>query len=145
MVGSGKTVDFTGTMLDAGYLMPDIQACAAFSTPLGGRSFAGAGMTGRTCEKEVFRCVSATAAAPDRHPGMLPEASEMKVKLIIFNVTCSSIANARRGKSYSLSKSEFPGVPRLELSSLQSVFFRRAAAVHTPSSLILRRLSVFLP
>ena len=55
---------------------------AAFSTQIGGKSFASAGMTGRTCEKEGFRCVSATAAAPDRHPGMLPGASEMKVKLI---------------------------------------------------------------
>jgi NADPH-dependent 2,4-dienoyl-CoA reductase/sulfur reductase-like enzyme len=55
---------------------------AAFSTQIGGKSFASAGMTGRTCEKEGFRCVSATAAAPDRHPGMLPGASEMKVRLI---------------------------------------------------------------
>ena len=55
---------------------------AAFSTQIGGKSFASAGMTGRACEKEGFRCVSATAAAPDRHPGVLPGASEMKVKLV---------------------------------------------------------------
>jgi NADPH-dependent 2,4-dienoyl-CoA reductase/sulfur reductase-like enzyme len=55
---------------------------AAFSTQIGGISFASAGMTCRNCEKEGFRIVSATAAAPDRHPGMLPGAHEMKVKLV---------------------------------------------------------------
>jgi NADPH-dependent 2,4-dienoyl-CoA reductase/sulfur reductase-like enzyme len=44
---------------------------AAFSTKLGGVSFASAGMTCRACEKEGFRYVTATAVAPDRHPGML--------------------------------------------------------------------------
>jgi NADH oxidase (H2O2-forming) len=39
-------------------------------------------MTCRTCEKEGFRYVTATAAAPDRHPGMHPGASELKVKLV---------------------------------------------------------------
>jgi pyruvate/2-oxoglutarate dehydrogenase complex dihydrolipoamide dehydrogenase (E3) component len=39
-------------------------------------------MTCRTCEKEGFRYVTATAVAPDRHPGMLPGASELKVKLV---------------------------------------------------------------
>jgi NADPH-dependent 2,4-dienoyl-CoA reductase/sulfur reductase-like enzyme len=55
---------------------------AAFSTQIGGKSFASTGMTCRTCEKEGFRYVTATAAAPDRHPGMLPGACELKVKLI---------------------------------------------------------------
>lgn len=55
---------------------------AAFSTQIAGKSFASAGMTCRTCEKEGFRYVTATAVAPDRHPGMLPGASELKVKLI---------------------------------------------------------------
>jgi NADPH-dependent 2,4-dienoyl-CoA reductase/sulfur reductase-like enzyme len=55
---------------------------AAFSTKIGGVSFASAGMTCRTCEKEGFRYVTATAVAPDRHPGMLPGASELKVKLV---------------------------------------------------------------
>ncbi|PQP33473.1 pyridine nucleotide-disulfide oxidoreductase, partial [Desulfobacteraceae bacterium SEEP-SAG9] len=45
------------------------------------KSFASAGMTGRSCEKEGFRYVSGTAVAPDRHPGILPGASAMKVKL----------------------------------------------------------------
>ncbi len=55
---------------------------AAFSTKIGGVSFASAGMTCRACQKEGFRYVTATAVAPDRHPGMLPGASELKVKLV---------------------------------------------------------------
>lgn len=55
---------------------------AAFSTQIGGKTFASAGMTCRTCEREGFRYRSATAAAPDRHPGMLPGASELRVKLV---------------------------------------------------------------
>jgi len=55
---------------------------AAFSTQIGGKSFASAGMTCRICEKEGFRIVTATAVAPDRHPGVLPGACELKVKLV---------------------------------------------------------------
>ena len=55
---------------------------SAFSTQIGGNSFASAGMPGKMCKKEGFRCISATAVAPDRHPGSLPGVSEMRVKLI---------------------------------------------------------------
>lgn len=55
---------------------------AAFSTKIGGVSFASAGMTCRACQKEGFRYVTGIAAAPDRHPGMLPGSSELKVKLV---------------------------------------------------------------
>ena len=55
---------------------------AAFSTQIGGIAMASAGMTCRTCEKEGFRIVSATSAAPDHHPGSLPGTRELKVKLI---------------------------------------------------------------
>jgi NADH oxidase (H2O2-forming) len=51
---------------------------SAFSTQIGGVSFASAGMTCRACQKEGFRYVTATAAAPDRHPGMLPGAVSLK-------------------------------------------------------------------
>ncbi len=54
---------------------------AAFSTQIGNISFASTGMTCRSCEKEGFRIISATAEAPDRHPGMLPNAQMMRVKL----------------------------------------------------------------
>jgi len=39
-------------------------------------------MTCPTCEKEGFRYATATAAAPDRHPGVLPRASELNVALV---------------------------------------------------------------
>jgi NADPH-dependent 2,4-dienoyl-CoA reductase/sulfur reductase-like enzyme len=55
---------------------------AAFSTQIGGIAYASAGMTCSTCAKEGFSCVTATAQAPDRHPGFLPGAAPMKVKLI---------------------------------------------------------------
>lgn len=57
----------------------------AFSTQIGGKAFASAGMTCRTCEREGFRYRSSTAVAPDRHPGALPGASELKVKLVYAN------------------------------------------------------------
>lgn len=55
---------------------------AAFSTQIGGVAYASAGMTCNTCAAEGFRCVTATAQAPDRHPGVLPGAEPMTVKLI---------------------------------------------------------------
>lgn len=58
---------------------------AAFSTQIGGFSLASTGMTCRSCQREGFRFVSATAKAPDRHPGILPGASTMTVKLVFAN------------------------------------------------------------
>lgn len=55
---------------------------AAFSTKLGDTCFASAGMTEKTCQKEGMRYVSGTATAPDRHPGNLPGAKPMTVKLL---------------------------------------------------------------
>ena len=55
---------------------------AAFSTKIGSRSFASAGMTCRGCEKEGFRYLTATSTAPDHHPGTLPGALPMKLKLV---------------------------------------------------------------
>lgn len=55
---------------------------AAFSTKIGEISFGSTGMTCRTCQKEGFRYISALAVAPDRHPGMLPGAQQLKVKLV---------------------------------------------------------------
>jgi len=56
---------------------------AAFSTQIGQIAFASVGMTARTCAQEGFRHIAATASAPDRHPGALPGAREMKVKLVL--------------------------------------------------------------
>ncbi|MFH1985661.1 MAG: FAD-dependent oxidoreductase [Pseudomonadota bacterium] len=55
---------------------------SAFSTKIGNVCFASAGMTCRTCEKEGFRIVTGEAIAPDRHPGTLPGAAPLKVKLV---------------------------------------------------------------
>ena len=54
---------------------------AAFSTRIGAMSFASAGMTERSSKAESFRCISATATAPDRHPGFLPGSTPLSVKL----------------------------------------------------------------
>jgi len=55
---------------------------AAFSTKIGEVSFASAGLTCRACDRDGFRWVSGEAVAPDRHPGVLPGASRLKVKLV---------------------------------------------------------------
>jgi len=55
---------------------------AAFSTQLGGVAFASAGLTCRACEAEGFACVCGEAMAPDRHPGSLAGAAEMRIKLV---------------------------------------------------------------
>jgi len=55
---------------------------SAFSTKIGNTCFASAGMTRKTCEAEGFRIVTGEAVAPDRHPGTLPGAAPLKVKLI---------------------------------------------------------------
>ncbi len=55
---------------------------SAFSTQLGNLSLASAGMISQTCQREKFRIVSGQAVAPDRHPGFLPGAKPLKVKLI---------------------------------------------------------------
>jgi NADPH-dependent 2,4-dienoyl-CoA reductase/sulfur reductase-like enzyme len=58
---------------------------SAFSTAIGGRSFASVGMTRKACEAEDFRIVVGEAVAPDRHPGTLPGARPLKMKLIFAN------------------------------------------------------------
>lgn len=55
---------------------------SAFSTKLGDLSLASAGMISQACKDEQFSIVSGQATAPDRHPGFLPGARLMKVKLI---------------------------------------------------------------
>ncbi len=55
---------------------------SAFSTRLGDTAFASSGLTCRACQIEGFRVVTGMAAAPDRHPGTLPDAQEMRVKLV---------------------------------------------------------------
>jgi len=55
---------------------------AAFSTKIGQTAFASAGLTSRICGIEGFRWVAGSAVAPDHHPGTLPGAAPMNVKLV---------------------------------------------------------------
>ena len=72
-----------GTNLYGIQVLRQIQGTiAAFSTQIDGVGYASAGMTCDACDREGFRYVAATAEAPDRHPGVLPGAAPMKVKLI---------------------------------------------------------------
>jgi NADH oxidase (H2O2-forming) len=85
MLASNATAEarIAGTNLLGIRVMRQVQGTiSAFSTKVGGVSFASAGMTCRTCKEEGFRSVSATATAPDRHPGFLPGATPMTVKLV---------------------------------------------------------------
>jgi len=72
-----------GTNLDEIRILRQIQGTiSAFSTKIGGVSFASAGLTVRTCEKQGIRFITGETVAPDRHPGTLPGASPLKVKLV---------------------------------------------------------------
>ena len=55
---------------------------SAFSTRLGSLSLASAGMITKACIQEEFSIVSGQTMAQDRHPGFLPGAKTLKVKLI---------------------------------------------------------------
>ncbi len=88
MLASNATSEarIAGTNLYGIRVMRQVQGTiSAFSTKIGGISYASAGMTCRTCREEGFRIVSAVASAPDRHPGALPGARQLKVKLVFAN------------------------------------------------------------
>ena len=55
---------------------------AIYSTKAGGLALASAGLTERSALKEGFDIVVGNAEAADRHPGAMPGASKMRVKLI---------------------------------------------------------------
>ncbi len=55
---------------------------SAFSTKIGEVCFASAGLSARSCEKEGIRVITGETVAPDRHPGTLPGASPLRVKLV---------------------------------------------------------------
>ncbi len=55
---------------------------SAFSTKIGDVTFASTGMTCKACASENFRIVVGEAVAPDRHPGTLPGACPLRVKLV---------------------------------------------------------------
>ena len=55
-----------------------------FSTIVGSFALSSAGLTEKAAKQLGFDVVTGEAAAPDRHPGSMPEAKQLKVKLI-FN------------------------------------------------------------
>jgi len=72
-----------GTNLYGVRVLRQIQGTiSAFSTRFGSLSLASAGMITEACRKEQFSIVSGQAEAPNRHPGFLPGARALKVKLI---------------------------------------------------------------
>ena len=62
-------------------LNQDQGTIAAFSTKIGGVSFASAGMICRVAEREGFRSMSSSVVSYDRHPATLPDSCECMVKL----------------------------------------------------------------
>lgn len=88
MLASNATAEarIAGTNLFGIRVMRQVQGTiSAFSTKIKDTSFASAGMTCHTCTEEGFRKVVGVAEAPDRHPGALPGARNMKVKLVFAN------------------------------------------------------------
>lgn len=57
-------------------------AIGVFSTVIGGRAFGCAGLTEATAKREGFDVVTGEAAGPDRHPGSMPGASNVSLKLV---------------------------------------------------------------
>ncbi|NIA23703.1 MAG: FAD-dependent oxidoreductase [Proteobacteria bacterium] len=55
---------------------------AAFSTYVNGLALGSAGLTERTAQNMGFEMVVGTSEAPDRHPGKMPGASKIHVKLV---------------------------------------------------------------
>ena len=58
-----------------------------FSTALGADAFASAGLTEKSAKGAGFDIVIGEAAAPDKHPGSMPDAKQLKVKLIVDKKT----------------------------------------------------------
>ncbi|NCC70861.1 hypothetical protein EOM09_04720 [bacterium] len=54
----------------------------AFSTKIYGRAFSAVGLTEKQCRENDFEIVTGTFSVMDRHPGMLPGANMVNIKLI---------------------------------------------------------------
>ncbi len=70
LFGIGMLNTFSGTL-------------SVFSTELGGRTFASAGAIEQTAQEANVKYVVGRFKAMDRHPGALPGASEVEIKLIV--------------------------------------------------------------
>ena len=60
---------------------------AIFSTMIGDRAFACAGVTEARAQAEQIDCVSGTFTGMNRHPGTIPDASKQSVKLIALRTS----------------------------------------------------------
>ena len=65
----------------------NIGAIGVFATAFGDFGLAAAGLTEKAAREAGFDVVIGEAAAPDRHPGGMPGAKELKIKLIVDKVT----------------------------------------------------------
>jgi NADPH-dependent 2,4-dienoyl-CoA reductase/sulfur reductase-like enzyme len=68
-----------------------------FSTLIGGAAVAVAGMTERIAREMGFDLVTGEAVAVDRHPGSMPHAQELRVKLIFDRNTCQLLGGEACG------------------------------------------------
>jgi len=59
-------------------------AVGVFSTVIGGRAFGCAGLSESAARKEGLNIVVSEAAGADRHPGSMPGASDVKLKLVFY-------------------------------------------------------------
>ncbi|MDY6892352.1 MAG: FAD-dependent oxidoreductase [Chloroflexota bacterium] len=62
-------------------------AVGVFATAFGNFAVAAAGLTEKAARDAEFDVVISEAAAPDKHPGSMPDAGELKVKLIFDKTT----------------------------------------------------------
>ncbi len=72
-------------------------AVGVFSTAIGGKVFAMAGLTENLARDRGYEITCGEAEAPDRHPGGMPGMAKMKVKLIFNKRTGEIIGGQIRG------------------------------------------------
>jgi NADPH-dependent 2,4-dienoyl-CoA reductase/sulfur reductase-like enzyme len=61
---------------------PVIGVVGVFMTYIAGKAFGAAGLTESAAKKDGFQVETSSAKAPNRHPGILPGAQEINLKLI---------------------------------------------------------------
>lgn len=68
-----------------------------FSTYVGGLAIGTAGLTESAAKKAGFEIVTEASSGPDRHPGIMPGASDLHVKLVIERNTGALLGGQVRG------------------------------------------------
>ena len=72
-------------------------AIGIFATKLGDLALGSAGMTEKMAREAGFKIVSGQASAPDKHPGCMPETSDLTVKLVFTEDTGVIIGGQAHG------------------------------------------------